>query len=644
MKYIVLDTETEAWAPGAISVPAFAAAGFTTGDGNVMLTQDLEHARKILKDAIASGATIVGHNLPFDLEVLGVVPTRTDPVWDTMIWDVLERLAHDDCGEDQPQPPAPRSLESLSGGKMEGKDSVRLSYRAGQRMTPEQERYLHADVVTTQQVFLRQLARGGDWALREMSLQVRARLALSAIEREGLPVDDAEIIKQEKEFQILRREAAQELRKAGVWEPEKIGPRGGKKKEKVLMRAFAAHVEKVLAELGEEPVLTDKGAVKTDKQVLNQLTHDPTVRAWLTYKGCEKLLSTYLKVWKGSGVVHARYRLLMRTGRTSSHSPNLQQVPSRGDKANIKKVFVPPPGRVFFELDYCQLELCTLAYLTQGEMLRRINAGEDLHKYLATVYFGKATDQVTKEERQLMKCANFGLPGGMGPTKFRIFIRQNGLPDPGHEAATALRNAWLAAYPEMTRWLEDPDGEIWERNIRQVWSGKENVMIDDDTREQAWVMAQQRLDDLGSRVPHWVRKRMVKPFAEGTGAPWIENWLVMRRVTVDGGRTRCPVSYTEQHNTKFQGLAANLVKEALALIAFHALGSWKVHTFIHDSVLISVPEDDNAKDLADLVAGLMLDAAKIWMRGVRCGVEISGPGHNWLEAKKAKSWTVFNKG
>jgi DNA polymerase I-like protein with 3'-5' exonuclease and polymerase domains len=636
-KYFVVDCETELIAPNGFTIPAFAAAGWVRPDGVVELTQDYAYAQQKVREAFADGYVVVGHNITFDLDVLGVVPAREHLVWDTMVYEMLARLAADDCGEDHPQPPVPKSLDFLSGGTMEGKDDIRLSYRSGHVMTEQQRRYLHADVIATQQLYLKQIVRGS-WAYDELNLQVRARLALSVIERTGIPVDDEAIQMQEREYTVLKHEAACVMRDSGVWQEAKIGPRGGKFNAKVLTKVFAEHVKKVIAEMGEKPLYTDKGHLQMDKQVLNQLTHDPVVKNWLIYKSCEKLLSTYLKVWRGAGVIHARYRLLMRSGRTSSHTPNLQQVPSRGDRANIKKVFRAPPGRFFYELDYSQLELCCLAYLTRGEMLRRINAGEDLHRYLATVYFSKPADTVTKEERQLMKCANFGLPGGMGTKTFRIFIRANGLPDPGEDGARDLRNAWLAAYPEMTRWLEDPDSVRFDRTVRQVWGGKDTVTLEDDAIEAAWEKASEVLEELGGRVPVWMHRRLRAAIDKGEGAAWVEAWLVQRKVVVDGGRTRCPVSYTEQHNTRFQGLAANLTKDALARVVFEMPVHCLVHAFIHDAVLISVPESPMMNESANIAASKMLEATTKWLPGVRCEVEVSGPGMTWHGAKKAESW------
>jgi len=112
-------------------------------------------------------------------------------------------------------------------------------------------------------------------------------------------------------------------------------------------------------------------------------------------------------------------------------------------------------------------------------------------------------------------------------------------------------------------------------------------------------------------------------------------------VTVKGGRTRAPVTYTEQKNTPFQGLAANLAKEALISLTFYPTDLWTVHAFIHDSVLLSIEE--NRPDRAELAARTMLEAAAVWVPDVRTGVEICGPGRTWFEAKTGKQQTIFRE-
>jgi hypothetical protein len=119
-KYLVIDSETDLIAPDGLSVPALAAVGWVGTDGIREITQDRAYAQQFVRAALDAGLIVAGHNISFDLDVLGVVPTREHHVWDTMIYDILERLAQDDCGEDHPQPPVPRSLEKLYNCRMDG--------------------------------------------------------------------------------------------------------------------------------------------------------------------------------------------------------------------------------------------------------------------------------------------------------------------------------------------------------------------------------------------------------------------------------------------------------------------------------------------------------------------------------------------
>ena len=101
------------------------------------------------------------------------------------------------------------------------------------------------------------------------------------------------------------------------------------------------------------------------------------------------------------------------------------------------------------------------------------------------------------------------------------------------------------------------------------------------------------------------------------------------------GRQRHPVSYTEYRNTQFQGLAANIQKDALARILLDApkLIDVQMHAQVHDSVIVSVQEGRG--DLVREVARRMLSAAAKWLPDVLVKVELCGPGRSWHEAKLA---------
>lgn len=629
MRYLVIDTETEALAPQhwrSLTPPAFVAAGYVASwlGSDVRVTQDYQEARAIVGRHLADpGVVVVGHNLAYDLWVLGLIPEPGSAVHDTQIADLLQRLARDDCDADKPGPALYRSLESLHGRPMAGKGSTQLTYAPGRPLTAEQRRYLEADVRATEGVYRRQDGAGVPGGYREMCLQLRAAMALRQLEGRGLPVDIDAVRESKQRLQAERARVARDLQRLGYYEPERVGPRGGVYKAHLRTEPFARHVET----LCEAPPRTPTGRVKTDRAALQDLTDDPVVALWCDYRDTDKMIGTFLTAWEDTGgVIHPRYRAMVRTGRCSCYAPNLQQIPSRGARGEVRRVFVPPAGRGLWELDYCQLELCTLAYLNWGGRMRSlINAGKDLHRELGAIYYRVPAEQVTREERQLMKCASFGLPGGMGTAKFRSFIRANGLPDPGEAVAIMLRNAWLEAFPEMAAWLRHPVSSAYSR----IWAGREGRWTQREI-DEAWAHALALYHE--RKMPH----KVYDAIHAHAGAPWVERWLSGRTVTVVGGRTRHPVGYSEALNTPFQGLAANLAKTALASVVLDYTGDCQVHAFIHDSLLISTPPGEEGETVVSEVAQLMLDAAKIWIPGVRAGVEICGPGANWLETKRTK--------
>jgi len=562
---------------------------------------------------------VVGHHLAYDLELLGIVPPEDAKLHDTMVVDYLQRLARDDDRTRRGY----RKLSDLV--RLPGKGTTQLSFRAGVPLTDEQRAYLQADVEAVATVYRRQVRQRIPGGHKEVTLQVRAAMACSRMTRTGLPLNRGEIGAQTAQVQRRRRDAARVLREVGLHVPEQIGPRGGRKRAHLNTRVMRCLVHWWHIELGQEPPRTDGGKIAIDKDVLSGFQDRVDGVAWKEYVDADKMLGTFLEGLSGRGdVVHPNYRSMLRSGRTSCSDPNLQQVPSRDWRGQLKRCFVAPRGRVLYELDYAQLELCALAYVTKGRLKELINAGVDVHRHLGSLYFQKPAEEVTKHERFLMKAVSFGGAGGMGIPRLRKHIRSFGLADPGAEGARRLRDAWLAAFPEMHRFLEDSNQ--YGRDVVDVWRGLR------EADGYPWQLAEEieaKLRADGCPLP----AKLAEQLSRGEGSPELERWLVRRRVTIPpGGRTRHPVSYSEQHNTIFQGLAANLCKLALARVVLEYEPAW-VHTFVHDSLLISVEEAEQER-VVDEVMDIMLAAAADTLPGIRCGVEAVGPGNSWFEAKE----------
>ncbi len=180
-------------------------------------------------------------------------------------------------------------------------------------------------------------------------------------------------------------------------------------------------LREVLFETLELPVLkkTPKGVPSTDASVLLKLAEEhPIVERLLDYRELEKLRSTYvdglLPLIESDGRVHARFnQMAAATGRLSSESPNLQNIPVRSAEGmTIRRAFVAAEGATFVVADYSQIELRILAHISSDAgLIAAFGNDEDVHTTTAARVFD--TDDVTPEMRRMAKVINFGLLYGM---------------------------------------------------------------------------------------------------------------------------------------------------------------------------------------------------------------------------------------
>ena len=105
------------------------------------------------------------------------------------------------------------------------------------------------------------------------------------------------------------------------------------------------------------------------------------------------------------------------TGRLSSTSPNLQNIPIRTEAGRkIREAFVPEKGNVFVSADYSQFELRLAAVLADDtELIEDFNGDLDIHTKTASDVYGVPMADVTKGQRRDAKVINFGVLYGMGP-------------------------------------------------------------------------------------------------------------------------------------------------------------------------------------------------------------------------------------
>jgi uracil-DNA glycosylase family 4 len=206
--------------------------------------------------------------------------------------------------------------------------------------------------------------------------------------------------------------------------------------------------------LGLSPIeLTATGNPSTREAVLLHYHTHPAVRALLEYRTLElKWLRTYLLPWStkldSRSRLHTTYKLYGTvTGRLSG---DLQQVPR---DTFIRGVIGAPPGWVFVQADYSQIELRIAAHCAQERRMRRaFLAGEDLHMLTAISLTGKPGSLVSKEERKKAKAVNFGFLYGMYPRKFQQYAFENYELEVSLAEAEQARKQYFDTFPDLVAW------------------------------------------------------------------------------------------------------------------------------------------------------------------------------------------------
>lgn len=206
--------------------------------------------------------------------------------------------------------------------------------------------------------------------------------------------------------------------------------------------------------IGVEPFDAATKKPSVDKKALSAWKHIPAVDIYLTWKRADKHLQmckTLVDATGDDSRIHARFNQTGTfTGRYSSSSPNLQNIP-RGE---FRYAFTAPEGRALVDLDYSGMELralCSKRIADEPVMRDAFNAGADVHRTTAALMFGKDPEDITDEERRLAKGSNFGLAYGSGAQGLVNYFNAIGIQislSQGEE----FRNAWLRAYPNIARW------------------------------------------------------------------------------------------------------------------------------------------------------------------------------------------------
>jgi DNA polymerase I len=154
---------------------------------------------------------------------------------------------------------------------------------------------------------------------------------------------------------------------------------------------------------------------------LRKLKH-PMADLIIKYREHAKIINTYtnslIDQLDADDRLHTTYsQTTAYTGRLSSSSPNLQNIPRKFD---LRKCFIPSDGYRLVSLDFSQIELKVAAHLSNDtKLLNAFSQGLDVHTETARAIFKV---EVTPELRDIAKRINFGILYGIGPQGLSNYI------------------------------------------------------------------------------------------------------------------------------------------------------------------------------------------------------------------------------
>ncbi|WP_187897790.1 DNA polymerase I [Helicobacter pylori] len=196
-----------------------------------------------------------------------------------------------------------------------------------------------------------------------------------------------------------------------------------------------------------------------EKNLLKILDKHPSIALILEYRELNKLFNTYttplLRLKDKDDKIHTTFiQTGTATGRLSSHSPNLQNIPVRSPKGLlIRKGFIASSKEYcLLGVDYSQIELRLLAHFSQDrDLMEAFLKGRDIHLETSKALFG---GDLAKEKRSIAKSINFGLVYGMGSKKLSETLNI-----PLNEAKSYIE-AYFKRFPSIKDYLNGMKEEI----------------------------------------------------------------------------------------------------------------------------------------------------------------------------------------
>ena len=319
----------------------------------------------------------------------------------------------------------------------------------------------------------------------------------------------------------------------------------------------------------------------TSKEILDKIVDlHPIVNKILEYRTLSKLYTNYAVGLKNEvredGRIHTIFtQTLTRTGRLSSISPNLQNIPARDEYSKlIRKAFIPDEDSYLLSSDYSQVELRVFASMSKAtNLIDAFKNDIDIHTKTASDIYHVPIDQVDKSMRRTAKAVNFGILYGISSFGLSEDLGIN------IKMAKEFMDNYLETYPGISEYMEEEKQNAYKHGYVKTLMNRKRV-----------------IEELQSK-----------------------NYLVR------SGGERIAL------NTPIQGTAADILKKAMVEIydKFRELGlKSKMLIQVHDELVFNVKKDE-MDQVTEIVRDIMENTYPL-EAPLKVDIEC---GNDWYEAK-----------
>ncbi|MBN2973052.1 DNA polymerase I [Roseomonas aeriglobus] len=512
----------------------------------------------------------IGHNLKYDMIVLGRLGVTVAPYDDTIVMSFdLDAGLHGHGMDELAATHLSHSCIAYKDVTGTGKKAIGFHEVDLKAAT----RYAAEDADVTLRLWRRlkpRLAFEGSTRVYEM-VDRPLPAVIAGMEMHGIKVDADILAKLSADFSTQIAALEEEIHghagfKFAIGSPkqlgdvlfDKMGIKGGRKGKSGVYSTDVNELERIAA---------DKDSPGREMVV-----------KVLDWRQLSKLKSTYTdalqaQINPATGRVHTSYSLTgAQTGRLSSTDPNLQNIPIRTETGRqIRDAFVAEPGNIILSADYSQIELRLAAHIADVPQLREaFERGDDIHSMTAQELFGT----VDRDTRGRAKTINFAILYGI--SRWGLAGRLDVTPD----EAQAMISRYFERFPGINRYIADTLQEAKARGYTTTLFG---------------------------RKTHFPRIKAPNPNERA-------------------GSERAAI------NAPIQGTSADIIKRAMTrmgpALADAGLRHVRMLLQVHDELVFELPEGDVAA-ATEVIRRVMETAAEPAVTlTVPLGVEI-GTGKSW---------------